>query len=145
MEDLKKYPVTVYLDSLKTEMGDEFNWEPQSAERITQFCIELGVKPEQIVIGAAFYSRSWKGVPGDFNGLYQPNKGAFIDGCPYHRIRKEFEQKNGYIRYWDSIAKAPFLYSSNDSVFFSYDDTASVKLKHCMQKIRSWEASCFGN
>lgn len=129
IEDLEKYPVMEYIDSIKAEKGDEFDWEPQSAERITQFCLKQGVKPEQIVIGAAFYGRSWKGVPSGYNGLYQPNKGAFIGGCPYHKIRNEFEQKNGYTRYWDTIAKAPYLFNSNDSVFFSYDDTASVKLK----------------
>lgn len=129
IEDLNKYPIMEYIDSLKAEKGDDFNWEPQSAESITQFCIEKGVKPEQIVIGAAFYGRSWKGVPPQYNGLYQPNKGAFIDGCPYHKIRNEFEQKNGYTRYWDTITKAPYLYNLTDSVFFSYDDTASVKIK----------------
>lgn len=129
MEDLTNYPMMEYLDSIKAEQGEEFSWEPQSAESITQFCLNQGVKPEQIVIGAAFYGRSWKGVAGEFNGLYQPNKGAFIGGCPYHKIRDEFEQKNGYTRYWDSIAKAPYLFNATDSVFFSYDDTASVKLK----------------
>ena len=39
------------------------------------------------------------------------------------------EDKNGFIRYWDSIAKAPYLYSAKDSVFITYDDTMSVRLK----------------
>ena len=32
-------------------------------------------------------------------------------------------------RYWDEVAEAPYLYNPTDSIFFSYDDTASVKLK----------------
>ncbi len=36
---------------------------------------------------------------------------------------------NNYQRYWDPIAKAPYLYSAKDSIFISYDDTVSVRLK----------------
>ena len=39
------------------------------------------------------------------------------------------EDKIGYGRYWDTLAKAPYLYSAGDSVFITYDDTMSVKLK----------------
>ena len=129
-EDVEQYPFGKYIASRKEEMAAQgYNWEPQSVEKIVAFCMEQGVKPEQIVIGAAFYGRAWKGVDPDRNGLYQPNKGAHIGWSAYHLIRREFEGKNGYQRHWDSIAKAPFLYNVTDSIFISYDDTTSVRLK----------------
>jgi chitinase len=96
---------------------------------IVDHLIKQGVKPEQIVIGAAFYGRSWKGILPENNGLYQATKGSFKSSIAYHEIRRDFETNTNYKRYWDPVAKAPYLYSAIDSVFISYDDTTSVKLK----------------
>lgn len=129
-EDMKGTPYLEFIDSQIEEMVIKgYNWEPRSAEKIISYCINSGVDPRQIVIGCAFYGRAWKGVPPENYGLYQPNKGVYSGWSSYSRIRKEFENKNNYIRHWDSVAKAPYLYNAIDSIFISYDDTASVKLK----------------
>ena len=129
-EDLKPFPVYEFIERIKEERAKRgFNWEPRSTEKIVRFCMDQGVKPEQIVVGAAFYGRSWKGVMPDNNGLYQPNGGSHIGWCAYHVIRDTFESKNGFERHWDTTAKAPFLFNPADSIFITYDDTASVKLK----------------
>lgn len=104
-------------------------YEPGSTEKIIDYCIKNGVKPKQIVIGAAFYGRGWEGVPPENNGLYQLNKGPYVGWSGYNQIRKEFERNKNYKRYWDPIAKAPYIYSAKDSIFMSYDDTVSVRLK----------------
>jgi len=128
--DLKNTPAGDYLESRKEEMAKQgIKYEPASAEMIVDYCLKKGVKPEQIVIGAAFYGRAWKGVAPKNNGLYQANKGVYVGWGAYHNIRKKYENKNGFKRYWDSIAKAPYLYNAKDSVFFSYDDPESVSLK----------------
>lgn len=128
--DLQDYPIMEYVEQRKKEMAERgFTWEPRSAEKIVAFCIDQGAKPEQLVIGAAFYGRAWKGVPPQDNGLYQPNGGVYIGWSAYHQIRREFESKNGFQRHWDPVAKAPYLYNPTDSIFISFDDTASVKLK----------------
>lgn len=128
--DLQGYPIYEYMQSRNEEPGqDAYPWEPRSVEKIVQYCLDQGVSPEQIVVGAAFYGRAWKGVPPQANGLYQPNQGAYIGWSGYAQIRREFEEKNGFTRYWDSVAQAPYLYRPSDSIFISYDDTASVKLK----------------
>ena len=44
------------------------------------------------------------------------------------RILKKIN-KNGFKRFWDPIAKAPYLYNATDSLFISYDDPESVTLK----------------
>lgn len=102
---------------------------PWSAEEIVTFCIGKGVRPEQLVIGAAFYGKGWIGVPPQNNGLYQPDRGAWNGFGRYSAIREYYEDKNGFVRFWDPVAKAPWLYSSTDSIFISYDDTVSVRLK----------------
>lgn len=129
-EDLAPYPIDTFINARKEAMKKRgFTWEPRSMEKIVAFCMDLGVAPEQIVVGAAFYGRAWKGVPPVGNGLYQANRGSHIGWCAYHKIRDSFELKNGFERHWDSIAKAPYLYNPSDSIFISYDDTVSVKLK----------------
>lgn len=109
------------------EEGDTLN--PSSAEKIISFLIDKGVKPSQLVIGGAFYGRAWKGVPPENNGLYQLNKGVWSGRARYANIRESMEDKNGFVRYWDDIAKAPYLYNATDSIFISYEDTVSVRLK----------------
>lgn len=122
MEDIKGTPA----ESKILEEGD--STKPYSAEKIISYCLDKGVKSSQIVIGAAFYGKGWKGVPPENNGLYQLSKGQYRGGN-YSRIRAEIEDKNGYLRYWDSIAKAPYLYNAKDSIFISYEDTVSIRLK----------------
>ena len=129
-EDLKGTPAWEFIEERKEAMKKRgFNFEPRSTEKIIAYCIENGVKPEQLVVGAAFYGRAWKGVPPENNGLYQPNKGSHIGWCAYWKIRDEYEPDANYKRYWDPVAKAPYLYNPKDSIWITYDDTVSVRQK----------------
>ncbi len=128
--DLEGTPAMDYVKLRNKKMAQSGRkFEPRSVESIVDFCINQGVNPKQIIIGAAFYGRAWKGVNPEQNGLYQPNNGSYIGWCAYQDIRERYENKNGFKRYWDPVAKAPYLFNPVDSIFFSYDDTASVKLK----------------
>jgi chitinase len=109
------------------EEGD--STKPWSAEKIISWCIKQGVNPSQIVIGGAFYGKGWQGVPPANNGLYQLNRGPWKERNSYATIREKREDKNGFVRFWDPVAKAPFLYNATDSIFVSYEDTMSVRLK----------------
>ncbi len=108
---------------------DEPDWQPRSIEGIVRFCLELGVDKEQLVIGAAFYGKSWKVEKIMGNGLYQPARGPQRGWLSYAAIRDSMENKNGYTRFWDEKAKAPYIFNASDSLFITYDDTLSVKLK----------------
>ena len=121
-EDVKGTPA----ESITEERG--YKLDPRSAEKIIDFCIEKGVDPKQIIIGGAFYGKGWKGVPPDNNGLYQSHEGDFRVGS-YSVILKEFENKNGYIKYWDPVAKAPYLYNKEEKTFVTYEDRRSIQLK----------------
>ena len=123
MEDIEGTPAALKM----IEEGD--STKPFSTEKIVSFLINKGVNPAQIVIGSNFSGRAWQGVPPENNGLYQLNRGRWRGRAGYARIREEIEDKNGFVRYWDSVAKAPYLYNAKDSVFITYDDTMSVRLK----------------
>lgn len=143
-EETAGTPFQAHLDSLY-ESGNNLDKDPRSAQKIVDFLIQEGVKPEQIVIGSAFYGRVWKGVPPENNGLYQLSGGLQIGWMAYHQIRKSYEQDSKFKRYWDESAEAPYMYNAEDSLFLSYDDTVSVamKTKYTMDKglggIMFWE------
>ena len=102
-----------------------------------------GADPNKIVIGLPFYSRSWGGVqdPLGNGGLYQPATsvppGTWDDWSSgatgindYFEI-EEFLNSGLYTRYWDDVAKVPYLYSPSQygGHFVSYDDPESLGIK----------------
>lgn len=123
VDDLEGTPAQELLEQTEEEVS------PGSAEKIIAYCMDLGVDPGQMVIGAAFYGKGWVGVPPENNGLYQLNRGGWNNWLAYSRIREEYESKGGFERFWDPVAKAPWLYNTADSLFITYDDTVSVRLK----------------
>lgn len=127
-EEIVETPFQRHLDSLAVANGNPFGG-PHSVERIVDFLIESGVKPAQIIIGAAFYGRVWKGVSPVNQGLYQKGRSIHIGWYAYHQIRSKYEPDSSFVRYWDEKAKAPYMYQAADSLMLSYDDTVSVALK----------------
>ena len=123
MEDIQGNPAAAKM----IEEGD--STKPFSTEKIVAYLLNKGVNPAQIVIGSNFSGRAWQGVPPRNNGLYQLNRGRAMIRASYSAIRENMEDKNGFVRYWDPIAKAPYLYNATDSLFITYDDTMSVRLK----------------
>lgn len=90
--------------------------------------LRAGIPPRKIVLGVAFYGRGWNGVNPENNGLNQPY-GAFDGAYAYSKLQEEYIDKNGFDRYWDAMAKAPYLWNPTDSVFISYDDVESLRHK----------------
>lgn len=89
--------------------------------------IKAGVPREKLVIGVAFYSRIWKGVPDCNHGFLQMAETTGGYGPDYSILIEEYLGKNGFVRYWDDEAKAPYLF--NGSEFISYDDKESIHYK----------------
>lgn len=88
---------------------------------------EAGVPNDKIIVGVAFYGRQWKGVNNAHNGyLEQAETGGA--GIPFHDITPLIN-KQGYERFWDSTAQAPFLWNKETHSFISYDDEQSIRLK----------------
>ena len=86
--------------------------------------IRAGVPASKIVLGLPFYGRGWGKVEDKDNGLFQPATGerSFIS---HDKLAKEYINKNGFVRYWDDEAKAPYLWNPTSKTFISYADEAS--------------------
>ena len=103
---------------------DKDNW---STDEAVKMFLKAGVPAEKIIVGVAFYGRAWKGVPeGGTHGFGQTFKEpAFPDGISWPDIKELLKPGSGYTRYWDDVAKVPYLY--NGDIFITYVDQDAVQ------------------
>ncbi|MDR0301911.1 MAG: glycoside hydrolase family 18 protein [Treponema sp.] len=111
-------------------------WGGWSTEQALDEYLWAGVPPEKIMLGVGFYGHAWQGVTaGDYEdtpGLYQPYKSVpksqpFDEGSiSWTEVKKFLQPGSGYKRYWDDIAKAPYIY--NGDIWISYTDQQQIKL-----------------
>jgi chitinase len=124
-----------------------------------------GADPAKIVVGVPFYGRAWGGVqdPLGNGGLYQSATtvppGTWDDwtsgatGVNDFFEIEEFLGSGNYTRYWDDVAKAPYLYSASehDGHFISYEDAESLDMKldyvleHELGGVMFWEVTADRN
>ena len=112
-----------------------------SVDRSVQEYERAGVSAEKMVLGVPFYSHVWSEVSSANNGLFQPGKppAEGQGGTPEELL------KNGFVRYWDSAAFAPYLYNSGRKIFVSYDDPQSLAAKckyvldHKLRGVMFWD------
>lgn len=109
---------------LYSSTGDVFR---NSCDQALRLFNDAGVPKEKLIMGAAFYSRKWENIKDRNHGFLQISKNGGGYGPGYDQLAEEYVNKNGYVRYWDDEAKAPFLFDG--STFFSYDDEESLKHK----------------
>ena|SRR5699024_6926777 len=100
----------------------------RNTEAAVQRHLEAGIPSRKIVVGVAFYGRSWVGVNRENHGLYQPFD-EFYRFIDYWELEDDFINKNGFKRYWDTIAKAPYLWNPEKQIMISYDDQESLRHK----------------
>ncbi|OGU35408.1 MAG: hypothetical protein A2068_01465 [Ignavibacteria bacterium GWB2_35_6b] len=119
-----------------------------SADAAIQMYLQAGVPAEKLVLGVAFYGRAWESASSENNGLYRqagPVKKQ-IRGS-FKNLKQNFENKNGFIRYWDSTSMAPYLFNETEKIFITYDDEESLKEKckyineHGLKGAMFWEYS----
>ncbi|MGL4773357.1 MAG: glycoside hydrolase family 18 protein [Clostridium sp.] len=116
--------LTGHHTNLYTSTGDLFRI---SCDTAVKMFVNAGVPREKLILGVAFYSRHWKGVPNVNNGHLQMAETVGGFGSNYDDLKENFINKNGFTRYWDDEAKAPYLF--NGSEFISYDDSESIMHK----------------
>jgi len=116
---------TGHHTNLYPQTGDE---EGPSAVRTVEMFHKAGVPYEKMVLGAAFYGRTWQKVlSGENHGLGQPADGVGGFGPRFDLQNPEEIARHGYTRYWDDQAKAPWLWDGKS--FTSYEDTESLRYK----------------
>ncbi len=108
--------------------------------------LAAGIPPEKLVVGAAFYGKSWKGVRPEHNGRNQPYE-QYGRTYAYSELARDFIDRQGFVRYWDETARAPYLWHADSAMFVSYDDPASLAEKaryvrrHRLGGVMYWEHS----
>jgi chitinase len=108
--------------------------------------LAAGIPSEKIVLGVAFYGRGFAGVKPIDNGLEQPYE-RFEGAHDYSELAEKFIDKQGFVRYWDDRAKAPYLWNSASRTFITYDDPRSIRIKaqyvkaHHLGGMMFWELS----
>jgi chitinase len=116
-----------------------------SADHAIGYLEQLGVPLKKIVIGAAFYARTWENVPDSNHGLYQPGK--FKSFIPYRQFDTRLSTANGFVFYQDTIARAGYAYNASTKEFATFEDVLSIgrKTSYAMEKglygIMFWELS----
>lgn len=103
------------------------NANEESTNRAVEYLLKLGISAHKLVIGAAFYTRVWKGVPDINNGLYQ--SGEATTGINFKEYESTFTKEKGWRYFWDKDAKGAYWYNEKDKLFATGDDIASVKEK----------------
>jgi chitinase len=99
-----------------------------SADMCIQNLKKVGVDLSKIVMGIPFYGKG-KVVESDANhGLYQvPVRPA--RGGGYTFLKDSLVNQKGFVRYWDDVSKAPYLFNAGKKTIIVYDDETSVKDK----------------
>lgn len=116
--------LTGHHTNLFTPPGDLFRISADASARLFE---AAGVPREKLVLGAAFYSRLWRGVPDRQQGLHQMAATTGGYGPDFTELDEAYIGKNGFERYWDEDAQAPYLFDGQ--TFISYDDEQSIAAK----------------
>ncbi|HNX44064.1 MAG TPA: glycoside hydrolase family 18 protein [Bacteroidales bacterium] len=121
-----------YINGYSTKTGHHTplystSQQKESTDYAVRFLDSLGVPLEKIVIGAAFYARTFSHVSHRNNGLYRNCKFEGFTG--FRDLDEYFSRHDGFKVYWDSIAQAPYAYNPKERIFATFDDSRSVALK----------------
>ena len=100
----------------------------RTTDRAVQQFLAAGVSPRKLVIGAALYGREFADVKPDHDGLYQ-TYGHYQDGINWPKLKTDYINKQGYVRHWDAVAQAPWLWNAKTHRFITYDDPQSIAAK----------------
>ncbi|HEY7502372.1 MAG TPA: glycoside hydrolase family 18 protein [Vicinamibacterales bacterium] len=91
-----------------------------------QAILSKGVPREKLVAGVPFYGRGWSGV--ESSSAWTTGTGTLRVGG-YTNIVETFLKTPGYQRYWDDVAKVPWLYNAEKKEWITYEDPQSMRLK----------------
>jgi chitinase len=134
-------PLTGHHAPLFTNPADARNYSSDASVRAFE---QAGVPTKKILLGMPFYSHVWSDVAERDHGLFQPGKPAPNGYAPSSIISGTMLDQ-GFVRYWDATASAPYLYNAEKHIFVSYEDTQSITAKcryvldHKLGGVMFWE------
>lgn len=125
--------------------------EPQNynIDKAVTTHLGAGVPASKLVLGMPFYGRGWGGAPATGNGQYQVSAGISSTGTwekgnyDFNDLEANYINKNGYTRYWNNVAKVPYLYNPSTQTYISYDDAESLGHKISYLKSKGLAGAMF--
>ncbi len=117
--------VTGHHSPLFHDPADNRNFSTDQSVRAFE---SAGVPAEKIVLGIPFYGHAWGQVPDVNHGFLQSGHLIPNFNTPYKVIAGTLLNQ-GYVRYWDSAASAPWLYNAQTHIFVTYEDPESIAAK----------------
>ena len=91
-----------------------------------QAILAKGVPRNKLVAGVPFYGRGWRGV--ESSTVWSSGTGTMQVGG-YRAIAASFLKMPGFVRYWDDVAKVPWLYNAETKEWITYEDAQSMRIK----------------
>jgi len=116
-------PLTGHHAALHADAAGE-----RSVERAVDEFLAAGVPARKLLVGVPFYGRAFAAVKDVDHGLGQ-QYGHYEGDHAWPQLKRDFIDRNGFVRYWDEHAQAPYLWNPQSRVFVSYDDPQSLALK----------------
>ncbi len=92
-----------------------------SIDNAVKMNLTAEVPKRKLIIGVPFYGRKWTGVEATNNGLWQPINSPRGADIVYGDVAPLINQQ-GYRRFWDATAAAPYLYNTGTKTFVTYND-----------------------
>ncbi|MET0242729.1 MAG: glycosyl hydrolase family 18 protein, partial [Flavitalea sp.] len=99
-----------------------------SADKAVKTFIKAGVPAHKLVVGMAFYGRSWF-LDSSTAPVLKRKALKQVRGGGYSFLKDSVAGKNGFTEHWDEKASAPYLYNDSTRQFITYDNERSVKEK----------------
>ena len=99
-----------------------------STDEAIKMFLDAGVPANKLVVGMGFYGKGWEMATTANNGLFQKTV-KMVRGGGFGFIKDSLENKNGFVKYWDDVAKSPYIFNAEKKIFISYDDERSIKEK----------------
>jgi chitinase len=104
--------------------------EQRSVDRAVKEFLAAGVPSRKLVVGVPFYGRGWAEVAAERNGRYQPGKPIYPPmDLDYSHLASNIIGRDGFERFWDAEAQAPYLWNASRRIFVTYDDPESLGRK----------------
>jgi chitinase len=108
--------------------ADRKDPDMSSADRSIRNFVAAGLPASKIGLGIAFYGKGWEAESTANNGLGQKRVKS-VQGGGYTKLKDTMINQNGYVKYYDKRAKAPYLFNASTKVLITYDDEKSVNDK----------------
>ena len=102
--------------------------EDCSGDTAVKYLNNLNISNNKLVLGIPLYGYQYKVPKND------PRHGLFLklecnSKCETSIASKDLPKDSKFIRYMDPIAKAPYLYNSEEGLFITFEDKASAQFK----------------